>query len=392
MISNISAASLLEAGLPDLSTTRKLDDATDYPRFDAAMKKYGYDWKAYNVTTEDGYKLTTFRILGKTGKPAADKKASILMQHGASLDAASWVMPLLWGENKPYHLELVDAGYDVWMGNNRGTEYSQGHQTLTAQDNDYWKFSWAEMGLYDDVANAKLIKKTADVDKIIYIGYSQGSIQMHYSLANLEDTFWEDILYNVISLAPCFAGYTADVLNKNYDNAIDKFQSKGVYAINGPNWRTTDIKGICSFGKEVCDYYKLVDGAQGQSVQSDQHHIQCSTLGRFQEYAPEWGKGKRETDLVPIENITETPMTFFVANNDVTCKPKQALDHIAKIPSKTKTIQLPEKTHEYFFYEAFDEAFVSQLLAEVADYDDDHAKQFLLSTLVSVSVLISMIN
>lgn len=79
------------------------------------------------------------------------------------------------------------------------------------------------MGLYDDVANAKLIKKTADVDKIIYIGYSQGSIQMHYSLANLEDTFWEDSLYKVISLAPCFAGYTADVLNKNYDNAIDKF-------------------------------------------------------------------------------------------------------------------------------------------------------------------------
>ena len=64
----------------------------------------------------------------------------------------------------------------MWVGNNRGTEYSQGHKTLAAysdvDEEAYWKFSWAEMGLYDDVANIKMIKKESGVAKVTYIGYS----------------------------------------------------------------------------------------------------------------------------------------------------------------------------------------------------------------------------
>mmetsp|Transcript_16537 Transcript_16537/g.22346 ORF Transcript_16537/g.22346 Transcript_16537/m.22346 type:complete len:85 (+) Transcript_16537:215-469(+) len=77
----------------------------------------------------------------------------------------------------PFHLKLVDAGYDVWIGNNRGTEYSQQHETLSAKnDTDYWMFTYGDMGLYDDVANIKMIKEQTGEDKIFYIGYSQGTI------------------------------------------------------------------------------------------------------------------------------------------------------------------------------------------------------------------------
>ena len=77
----------------------------------------------------------------------------------------------------PFHLLLVDAGYDVWIGNNRGTMYSWDHETLSSKDdNDYWMFTWADMGLYDDVANIKMIKEQAGVEKIFYVGYSQGTI------------------------------------------------------------------------------------------------------------------------------------------------------------------------------------------------------------------------
>ena len=66
----------------------------------------------------------------------------------------------------------------MWIGSNRGTEYSQGHTTLDAavDEKEYWDFTWAEMGLYDDTANIrKMVEVTGD-EKVFYIGYSQGTI------------------------------------------------------------------------------------------------------------------------------------------------------------------------------------------------------------------------
>jgi len=61
----------------------------------------------------------------------------------------------------------------VWIGNNRGTDYSQEHVTLSAKDdNDYWMYTWADMGLYDDTANITMIKEKNGVEKVFYIGYS----------------------------------------------------------------------------------------------------------------------------------------------------------------------------------------------------------------------------
>ena len=51
---------------------------------------------------------------------------------------------------------LVDEGYDVWIGNNRGTKYSLGHETLTTEDAAFWDFTWADMAL-DDLALIKEI-------------------------------------------------------------------------------------------------------------------------------------------------------------------------------------------------------------------------------------------
>ena len=51
---------------------------------------------------------------------------------------------------------------------------------------------------YDDIANINGIKSVTGEDKITYLGYSQGTIQMHYALAHDEDLWFQENLERVI--------------------------------------------------------------------------------------------------------------------------------------------------------------------------------------------------
>ena len=70
-------------------------------------------------------------------------------------------------------------------------------------EKEYWDFSWAEMGLYDDTANIRKMKEVTGEEKVFYIGYSQGTSQMFYALAHLEDSFFAEHLYKALMFAPC---------------------------------------------------------------------------------------------------------------------------------------------------------------------------------------------
>ena len=41
------------------------------------------------------------------------------------------------------------AGYDVWLGNSRGNTFSTAHTNLDTSSEEYWSFSWYEMGVFD---------------------------------------------------------------------------------------------------------------------------------------------------------------------------------------------------------------------------------------------------
>lgn len=70
---------------------------------------------------------------------------------------------------------MMEEGYDVWLGNNRGSMFSLGHETMDYTEHEFWDFSWAEMGLYDVPANIGYIHEASGNQKVTYFGYSQGT-------------------------------------------------------------------------------------------------------------------------------------------------------------------------------------------------------------------------
>ena len=57
-------------------------------------------------------------------------------------------------------LILANEGFDVWLGANRGNGESRSHQWLHPEEHkeEFWDFSWQEMGEYDIPAFVEYIK------------------------------------------------------------------------------------------------------------------------------------------------------------------------------------------------------------------------------------------
>ncbi|XP_074041304.1 lipase 3 [Leptinotarsa decemlineata] len=131
------------------------------------IKKSGYPFMEYKVKTNDGYFLTVFRIPG-----VASSKPPIFLMHGVQGTSAIY---LGLGKNSLAFL-LYEAGYDVWLGNYRGTEYSEEHETMNTTQREYWDYSVQDIALKDIPTMLQLVKyHSGHRGKIIYIGHSLGT-------------------------------------------------------------------------------------------------------------------------------------------------------------------------------------------------------------------------
>ncbi|XP_014220979.1 lipase 3-like [Trichogramma pretiosum] len=140
--------------------------------FIGLAENYGYTAEEYKVTTKDGYILTLHRISGSPSSPKAPGKPAVYLQHGILLSSDSWI---LMGPEKDLAFLLADQGKDVWLGNTRGNTYSRAHVKLDPAEEQFWEFSYHEMGIYDLPAIIDTILDMTDSQKLEYYGYSMGT-------------------------------------------------------------------------------------------------------------------------------------------------------------------------------------------------------------------------
>ena len=120
------------------------------------MNRFRFTWEPYKTKTEDGQILTTFRVTGNATEQFIPTKPPVLLMIGAGGDAYHW----LWHIEKglPMPLQLANRGYDVWLANPRGTMYSQENDRYSIKDEEYWNWSWSDLGVIDNVALIKQVK------------------------------------------------------------------------------------------------------------------------------------------------------------------------------------------------------------------------------------------
>ncbi|XP_063708896.1 lipase 3-like [Culicoides brevitarsis] len=76
--------------------------------------------------------------------------------------------------NQSLAYNFVNKGYDVWMGNARGTRFSQFHNKYTTDDPEYWNYSLHEIGSIDVPTMMEFVLQKTNVAKLQYVGHSQG--------------------------------------------------------------------------------------------------------------------------------------------------------------------------------------------------------------------------
>eukprot|EP00762_Andalucia_godoyi_P004490 ANDGO_08182.mRNA.1 Lipase 3 len=91
----------------------------------------GYEFESYDVTTADGYVLELHRL------PMRNSSKVLYFQHGVIDAAYAWVAT---GSINSLAFRAHEAGWDVWLGNLRGTG-SRRHIRADISPKEYWDFN-----------------------------------------------------------------------------------------------------------------------------------------------------------------------------------------------------------------------------------------------------------
>jgi pimeloyl-ACP methyl ester carboxylesterase len=357
----------------------------------------GYPCEFHQVVTEDGYILGMYHIPHGIKNGASTSRPPVLVQHGLVDWSFTWILNYP-NQSLPYI--LADAGYDVWLGNNRGTTMSRAHQTLSVHEKEFWDFSFDQFASRDLPAMITYINTMTNTQKISYIGHSQGTLQMFAALTE-SDNMVRNHINGFVALAPvAYVEYLESeaivlLANKHVPDALYLF---GIYQFPGPETPcmqnllsslcyvqpgicTNVVEILCGHNKGAFNNSRMdVMGAHepgDTSVVNMDHWSQAVRSGTFQKYnfGPIYNEKFYGTKEPPVYNLTNiptyVPISLFSGGHDKLADPRDVANLAAQLPggpdSWSKT---PQYAHLDFVW-AIDaaELIYPDVLKQLAKYN-----------------------
>lgn len=170
---------------------------------------FGYYAEEHIVQTGDGYLLGLHRLAYRRGEedqrvnhgPNSIQKRVVYLHHGLMMNSEVWLC--LTEKERCLPFMLVERGYDVWLGNNRGNKYSKKSTRDAPTDNRFWNFSMDQFAFHDIPDSIDYILATTGQESLSYVGFSQGTAQAFAALS-IHPTLNEKV--NVfVALAPAMS-------------------------------------------------------------------------------------------------------------------------------------------------------------------------------------------
>eukprot|EP00743_Colponemidia_sp_Colp-15_P003005 GILK01003248.1.p1 GENE.GILK01003248.1~~GILK01003248.1.p1 ORF type:complete len:425 (-),score=52.94 GILK01003248.1:113-1387(-) len=356
------------------------------------VTRNGYPFEAHTVITADGYVLQLHRIphsREESSRPA--NRPVVLLQHGMLMCSEVWVSN---GASQSLAFYLADAGYDVWLGNNRGNKYAYKHLRLSPHTEAFWDFSIDDFALYDMPAMINHICRISNVPAISIIGFSQGTAQTFAMLASNYETAQKVSCF--IALSPVTA-ISKRAFN-SIVNTVARSRPEMVYLLFGRK----SLLPAALFWKEnlpVWLFVRVIDNCvkllfnwdtrhipqkhkalayqylySHTSVKALVHWFQIARSGEFQMFSDcerYYGKDSYSRHTPPvyaIERIT-TPLSIFFGNADFLFDRSVLLE---KLP-KSATVEAVEGfEHMDFLYSDISRQTIYPKLTQILNQHANH--------------------
>ncbi|XP_044748470.1 lipase 1-like [Coccinella septempunctata] len=337
----------------------------------SSIEESGFKGELHHTITEDGYILGLHRILRRANNTSKPKgRYPVLLVHGLESSAVDWINHH-GTDSLPYL--LLNEGYDVWLGNVRGTQASLNHTSIDhrVDPSRFWDSSVHEIGFYDLPAMVDYIINTTNSQKLFYVGISQGEATF-LIMASTRPEYNSKIQLASLTSPSSHLKHSDNVVLKTLGAYWPVLQlgaeTVGLYTVPGRDM----VGSFCQYNIlwPICDVIIipfLGYSNPDQSLNANKlftvypvrsafkqllHYLQMYKSGIFRRF--DYGKegnlriyGEEEPPRYDMQKII-SPVAYFWGENDCWSRPKDMEDIERKLPNMVLSYRVPHKAFNHY--------------------------------------------